>query len=88
MDSIFQDSITIDNPTEIQNFFGREKSIFVVHINIRSLRTNFDTLLAYLQSSNHQIHVIICTEIGIDDQSHTCLKKETTSLLHVLNFQS
>ena len=69
---VFRNSTIIENPFKNNAFFSNNDSLTFMHINIRSLRANFDQLLLYLQSANHKFTGIICSEIWINEEE-TCL---------------
>ena len=71
-------------PNEIESFLSEKKNsetINAIHVNIRSLSKNFDSVLDILRGSNNSFNVLCLTETWCTDSN---LKSNTN--LHFPNF--
>jgi hypothetical protein len=57
----------VENPYE-NSTFPDCNDLTIFHMNIRSLRANFDNLLIYLQTVKQKFHAIVLSEIWVDDE--------------------
>jgi len=66
------DFVTLNTLNEFNDFLTQQNNtssgfLKIIHLNIRSLRSNFDELQAILNLSINEIHVLILSEIWIYD---------------------
>ena len=61
-------------PEEFESFSCKlnSKSFSILHLNIRSLKKNFDSFKLFLSSLNFEFSILCCLETSLDDSALAC----------------